>query len=398
MRKSVEFRVVDSKEFTWIVSAVVTGNIEEVRKYLDISTESDIFLHGVSTKSITTYDNIEDEAPKQKEVPTGETILHEAACEEYPEMVELLLQRGADPNAQDIRGRVPLTEAALWGRLSNVKVLLEYMADKNLECLRHGHRLPPIDFAKPTRENTEERYERAGSNLHIYKENTYERDQDRATIVRLLRDDEEDSNQDQSRLAGFTFTGSPMDETLLTLVAHFNIPSKWKTVGVLYRGPQLPTVAAMSGWAHEERNNIQIGGRNWTAEVLRLCEVIGYHLPVDVRDQGKAGQYHACHAEKQLIAFFFEKHLFMSQEVEAVPDIESFDDEYPGDNEQQHKRDLFRLLRVEPPVKPWKATIMVCRPICDDCMRFVQFVNQVARLDITIFHRCLEQGCQSCRQ
>jgi ankyrin repeat protein len=109
-------------------------------------------------------------------------------------VLDLLLQRGADPNATDVHGRVPLTEAALWGRLENVKVLLRYGAEKELDSVRNGQRLRAIDFARPLRANTEERYVRSGSKHQIYKENTYERDLDRKAIVRLLEDRVEKSS------------------------------------------------------------------------------------------------------------------------------------------------------------------------------------------------------------
>ena len=125
-------------------------------------------------------------------------------------------------------------------------------------------------------------------------------------------------SQNQRSLGGFVFTKSPEDENLLILVIHFDIPKKWKTIGVLYRGHQLYSVAAMSGWAYREDPgvNIQIAGRSWTAEVRRLCEIIGYDLVPDNYDQGKPGRYYACHAEKQLITFFVSKHLFLPHKIE----------------------------------------------------------------------------------
>jgi hypothetical protein len=74
----------------------------------------------------------------------------------------------------------------------------------------------------------------------------------------------------------------------------------------------------MSGWAHREDPgvNIQIAGRSWAAEVRRLCEIIGYDLTPHDYDQGEPGRYHACHAEKQLIVFFVNKHLLLPHEME----------------------------------------------------------------------------------
>ncbi|KAH8747380.1 hypothetical protein BGZ57DRAFT_916750 [Hyaloscypha finlandica] len=112
---------------------MIRGKVGYVRQYLDDSAESDIFLYGVEAWDIhrpsnndDTDDDADDDAddsypPDEEHVQTsGRTTLHFAAYEIYPQVLELLLQRGADPNAVDVHGRVPLIEAALWGRLENV--------------------------------------------------------------------------------------------------------------------------------------------------------------------------------------------------------------------------------------------------------------------------------------
>lgn len=411
-----------SKRIDLVMRDMIRGNVEYVRQYLDSSAESDIFLHGVEAWDVHYSDGLDpprdddddandfsspNEDPNGEYVQTsGKTALHFAACEMYPQVLDLLLQKGADPNATDVYGRVPLAEAALWGRLENVKVLLKYGAKKELESVLNGQRLRAIDFARPLRANAEERYNRSGSKHQVYKENTYERDLDRKAIVRLLEDGAENPSQDRYSVGGFAFTKSPRDENLLTLVAHFDIPQKWKTIGVLYRGSQFHSVAAMSGWAHQEDRevNIQIAGRSWTAEVRRLCEIIGYDLAPHDCDQGELGRYHACHAEKQLIAFFVNKHLFLPHEMEenadiARPDLNELSDkEYEQlEEEKEHKKELSKLKSAEPAISLQKATILVCRPICSDCKRFVERTNLALGLDITVFHRCLELDCGSCR-
>jgi hypothetical protein len=252
-----------SKRIDLVMSDMIWGKVEYVRQYLDCSAESDIFLHGVEAWDVHYPDGLDpprdddangfgspNEDPNGEYVQTsGKTALHVAVCEMYPQVLNLLLQMGADPNATDVYGRVPLVEAALWGRLENVKVLLKYGAEKELESVRHGQRLRAIDFARPLQANAGERYNCSGSEHQDYKENTYERDLDRRASVRLLEDGAENPSQDGYSLGGIAFTKSPRDENLLTLVAHFDIPQKWKTIGVLYRGSQFYSVAAMSGWA-----------------------------------------------------------------------------------------------------------------------------------------------------
>ncbi|KAF2189115.1 hypothetical protein K469DRAFT_564403 [Zopfia rhizophila CBS 207.26] len=325
-----------AKRIDWVVGEMVLGNVEYVRRYLESSTESDIFLNGVEAWEIrypNGFDSSEDGGtedpcpPKGCYQTSGKTALHLVAREKYPRMIELLLRKGADPTAAShweasrdmAMGRI----AALWGRLENVKLLLKYGANKDLECVRNGQRTLAINFARPLKSNAKERYSRSGREHQVYKENTYTRDLDRRAIVRMLGAGTENTYQRHRDLTGFAFMKSQRAENLLTLVAHFDVPGKWKTIAVLYRGSQFRCVAAMSGWAHVEDHaiNIQVAGRDWTPEVRRLCETVEYILAPDGYDQGEPGSYHACHAEKQLIAFFVNKHLFLPHEFEEDFDL-----------------------------------------------------------------------------
>lgn len=409
------------KKIVFAVADVVNGDIPRVRRYLDHhSNEADILIHGVEAHETPTFpagpddsDNDSDNAsgidPGNDDAiwTSGKTALHLAACETSPEMVKFLLQRGADPNAQDREGRTPLVEAALWGRLESVETLLGHGARKEIECERDGLRLRAVDFARPLQANQKERHTRSTS---ASEQKSFERDLDRKAIVCLLQDEAEEQSQGAASLPGFAFTRSPTDDNLLTMVAHFNVPGKWKTIGVLYRGSQLPCVAAMSGWAHHNLPdvNIQIAGKTWTDEVFRLARAIGYSLPPRHRDQGEPGQFYACHAEKQLVAYFVHKHLFLPEEVIVEPDLFadtfnnlSLEGSRPGGHtreEGEHERKLLDLKRVEPPQTMKKAIIMVCRGVCPDCARFVEMTNEALGLDITVFHRCLDPTCGSCNR
>lgn len=390
-----------------VTAEMVNGNIRYVRQYLDYSPEAEIFLHGVEAHKVATptcsngsdyndQDTSSDATSVEENVDvTGKTCLHFAACEQHPHILELLLQRGANPNAIALNGRFPLAEAALWGRLENVKLLLQYGADKHLECLRRGKRLRAIDFARPLMENIEERHSRGGG---VYNEHTYDRDKDRKAIVRCLSDEEE-SREDKHSLGGFAFITSPTNESLLTLIAYFDIPKKWKTIGVLLRGGRHPPVAAMSGWGHgaDQDINVQIEGKGWTNQVQDLCRYIGHRLePDDQRDHGCSGQFHACHAEKQLIAFFVHKHLFLRHEIDADMEMSelSIQDLPDGRFEQlikkrELKRQLSNLAAASPPVSLKKATILTSRPCCKDCRQFVNRTNSELGLNIDLVESTL---------
>jgi ankyrin repeat protein len=59
-------------------------------------------------------------------------LIDAASGEKSAEMVALLLERGAKVDPVDDSGMSALMEAALWGRLENVKILLKHGADRAL--------------------------------------------------------------------------------------------------------------------------------------------------------------------------------------------------------------------------------------------------------------------------
>ncbi|KAM6524458.1 hypothetical protein FSOLCH5_005060 [Fusarium solani] len=166
-----------SVKITLVVSELVKGNAAYVGKYLETSSDAEIFLEGVEAWEYHQEQSWEDTDGDGAEVESntliietsGKTALHLAACESSPDMVELLLSRGADANAADLDGCTPLMEAALWGRLENVELLLKHGADKNRTRIEENQEIRAVDLAKQTQKNAERRRSRGGS---VYKEDT----------------------------------------------------------------------------------------------------------------------------------------------------------------------------------------------------------------------------------
>ncbi|KAB5582967.1 DYW family of nucleic acid deaminases-domain-containing protein [Coniochaeta sp. 2T2.1] len=395
----------------YVVSRMIQGDFNCVRQHLETSAEVDLFLNGVEAYTFrfkSTYPEDYDDDEKDKDgfithhTVTGRTALHLASCEMYPKIVELLLERGADPNARDVNGRAPLSEAALWGRLENVKILIKHGANPLLACLRGGKRALAVDFARNDEVNAKQR-----SHAVLYKEDVYERNLDRRALVNLLESQSGTTGtatQQRPTLAGFAFTRAATPGSFLTLVAHFDVPNVWKTVGVLCRGSDFPPVAAMSGWGHHEdpASNIQVAGEEWTDAVRQICSYIGHNLTPHMCDQGQTGRYNACHAEKQLIAYFVSRHVFLEHDTR-----EGWGKSVMGERDHRlHKLGIdcasvqeasgrlretpvppvvdSDLAELQPPVSLRKGVVMVSSPQCLDCQRFVERLNEILGLEITV--------------
>lgn len=375
---------------------IVFGDEDYVREYIDSSPESRIFLHGIRD------DN-------------GESALSCAACERFPAIVKLLLDRGSNANFRNRDGRTPLMHAALWGRYENVRHLLKYGADKNL---RDSDGFRAIDFADSSDRNEEERYWRLGGENATYREITLTANQARRMIVHLLTDahDELVPGPDNT-FENHTFQKQSLGIIkLVAPIAEYSISNEWKTIARLERGYKHPSVVAMSGWSHGDTTattttttTTTISGREWTHEVMRIADILGYTItPYENRDHGIPGQYHACHAEMQLMAYLISNHVFLKPEIgdpfrkskrEATtdPQNQTKEDLEEGSNNNNKKAELepdnnnkrgplHELATITPPAMFKRATILVsCRP-CKDCSRFSKFVNQELDLSISLLN------------
>ncbi|GFR09247.1 hypothetical protein TNCT_8891 [Trichonephila clavata] len=74
----------------------------------------------------------------------GCTILHRAAQVSEPEVIKLLIEKGAKTNIENKSGETALHLAAFYGKVENVKVLLEEGVDVNA---RNGKRNTALHYA-----------------------------------------------------------------------------------------------------------------------------------------------------------------------------------------------------------------------------------------------------------
>ncbi len=289
----------EQKRILFAISECIFGNLHAISQYLSTSAERELFLHG------------KDE--------TGHTALAMAAAEKSHEMVSLLLQHGADANATNNDGRSALMEAAFWGRVESVKALLNANGDKRLRD--HEGRCA-MDLAQPARKNEEERYRRSP---YAAAESVRERDRDRRHIVVLLGDSNADQqhgytgplSESERNKFGFRKSKSEMAITLYGPIRSYRVPRITKTAAVLDRGNQFAQISATSGWGADALPLNHKTGPHWIEQISYIASTIGHQFqeaPDPGWDQGKPGQYFASHAEKKLIAYFIDRHVFMPQD------------------------------------------------------------------------------------
>lgn len=194
-----------------------------------------------------------------------------------------------------------------------------------------------IDFARDHYKNRRERYERTGGNLISSSnrlpgrhEDTFKRDIDRQDIVRLFSGENRKSKivfGSPPTLSGsksYSFTPSPRQDSLVLHgpIEEYPISSSYKMVARLERGGKFPSIGAMSGWAHGSVQSLRVDGRQWTDDVFYISDVAGHALASHSCDQGKEGRYNACNAEKQLIAYFIDRHVFLPRDADPDSELE----------------------------------------------------------------------------
>ncbi|KAL9617356.1 MAG: hypothetical protein Q9160_007844 [Pyrenula sp. 1 TL-2023] len=355
-----------------------SGDVDYVRKYIDVSPNAQIFLRGISRN--------------------GRSALLLAAAKEYSAMVKLLLERGSDVDFRRRKdGRTPLMEAALWGRYENVKHLVEHGAKKHI---KDNHGFTAVDLAKPSERNEEERYERAGGEDAIHHEIAFTANRARKMIVSLLEEagDKIRILHSKDNFDRYVFReSSPGTIELLGPIAEYRLPYLGETIARLERGNSYHPIAAMSGYTHNEGNGV-LSGIHWTSMAQDLAKAAGHALKIEeAYDRGIPGNFYACHAEKQLMAYLVNKHVFLEseikpREVRRVKAVQRYVDDnglertlkLETEDEEIPAGQLHDLAAVMPPVMLKKATILVSSAPCPDCTEFKNLLNRKLGLDISL--------------
>lgn len=162
----------------------------------------------------------------------------------------------------------------------------------------------------------------------------------------------------------------------------FPVGSPKKTVGRLERGTPFPPINAMSGYSGlGYYYRAYICRREYTEKVLGLAKMTGYRLPPDGWDPYKRpGVYNACHVEKQLIAYFIDKHVLTPEEIDFPEEESGHVKKVQGCSPNV----------IGPTASLRKVDILVSKKPCPDCMDFVEHIREYFKLEINVTYQEVE--------
>ncbi|TGO12581.1 hypothetical protein BTUL_0086g00570 [Botrytis tulipae] len=152
-----------------------------------------------------------------------------------------------------------------------------------------------------------------------------------------------------------------------------------KTVARLYvpkitprpNAPKLQIINSISGWDGRPPETTHpsafIPNKIWTQRVQTLCWATKYQLePCDYADRGDPGRYNACHAEKQVLAYWLYNYVLSSRSANRYA---RWDKKFNEPIKPEYYEGLF---------------IVVSTSLCDCCKRFFDHVATYYNISFTI--------------
>ncbi|KAL4910987.1 hypothetical protein BDW74DRAFT_4502 [Aspergillus multicolor] len=229
-------------------------------------------------------------------------------------MISLLLDNGADLNATNKDGRTALMEV-FWGQLAIVQILPAKGAAENQ--WDKGNKTA-LDLARLTPRNRKERFARRRKSFdppfpELFREKDFiVRAEERREIARILGGNEDDcmegchSTSIEPVKNFFVRLSEGLTVGRCAVTRVYSLGQTNRSIAVLERGGLFPTVTAMSGWHHEEDDLL-------TNKVLTLAALVGHILIACDMDFNQPGRHQASHAEKKMVAYFVDRHVFLPE-------------------------------------------------------------------------------------
>ena len=232
-------------------------------------------------------------------------ILLVAAEDAGLDTVKWLEQKGVSIDKRNYHGRTALMEAALSGRLETVQYLIDSGASICAEDA-NGHRAS--DFAADSERNEEERISRANNTVMVRPDANRKRRQILACLTR-----QETMGQGSLHVAkqsqihqGYFGKISPNLLWYYKADTSYDIRpgEETKAFARLDRGPQYPVISAMSGYSQGHRVDV-LNNEIWTGKAQDICKTIYFDV----------SQSCASHVEKQLIAYYMDRHWIFDEDT-----------------------------------------------------------------------------------
>jgi hypothetical protein len=303
-----------------------------------------------------------------------------AAVEGHDRLIQFLHNKGGDLNNADSRGQTPLMKAALWGRLKAVNFLLGHGANPRAKD-RKGR--GAYFYSTPSRTTA-----RMREKFNHYQERSDAERNRRVIAVKLQAFEPvivaekiaHPGSLNEPRRGHFATETADWGTQIgfYEQSTAYDVPDRYKTVARLNRGMLFPIVSAASGWGTDFAVEHILDNRLWRDRVLELCQLIGYVLPEDYRDEPRRpGSFNASHAEKKLVAYYIDQHVML-------PSV-FFDVDQPGEWMQQDLR-VQHLATLCPKIPTVRASIRVSRATCSDCRLFISHIKTVLGVPFTVEH------------
>ncbi|KAL5344821.1 hypothetical protein ACLOAV_010218 [Pseudogymnoascus australis] len=204
-------------------------------------------------------------------------------------------------------------EAALWGGLETIQFLIDRGASIFAEDA-NGHRA--ADLATDSERNEEERISRANDIVMVRPDANRKRRQILACLTRHESMGRGSLNGAEPSQIHQGYFG----KRLPNLLRYYRADTSYeigpgeeiKAFARLDRGARYPVISAMSGYSQGHRADV-LNNEIWTGKAQDLCRTIGFDVSRSC----------ASHVEKQLIAYYMDRHWIFDEDACLSANIES---------------------------------------------------------------------------
>ncbi len=332
----------------------------------------------------------------------GNNALALACMEGHRDVVKLLVEEGADIENINLEGKTPLMESLCFGHGS----LSEFLVLKGASTsAKDAEGTSSLEIAKHRLEEMEE-YEWMLSRMeHETYEHYLQRKENRDYFSRIVdlctaRNKSRrntrggiPSHKDRHQGVAFAKIAAGPNTKITVMLAKFTAPiaNEYKTFGFLDRGSAYDDIFAVSGYTGGEFGGIDgcLDREIWTEKAFTFCTILGHNLVCNARKDGtRPGNYHACHAEKQLMAYFLWKHTTPQEELNE-DEVDEDKDVGNSNNEAMWTKyeAIEELSSSSPREISAQPTIYIHNEqniVCSDCQRFQELVRTKTGINFEI--------------